>query len=180
MYKRLLKELPKDRLLTDEEAEVAYQNYKKIEQLEIKERSLNLTSFADASAYFQKKDQKEAFSLLHKAYSSEEMATSVSYKKIGLKSYTIGYSVFLTMLVSFLGLFVGFPYFRIKNYVMGGAHLLLTIVNVILFFFESTLAYAFICIPLSAIFVMISFILLSRVYSKYNLKKLKEYVSKLQ
>lgn len=108
------------------------------------------------------------------------MATSVSYKKIGLKSYTIGYSVFLTMLVSFLGLFVGFPYFRIKNYVMGGAHLLLTIVNVILFFFESTLAYAIICIPVSTIFVTISFFFLSRVYSKYNLKKLKEYVSKLQ
>ena len=179
MEKHVLQELPKDRLLTDEEAEVAYQNYKKIEQLEIKKRSLNLTSFVDASRYFQEKDQEEAFSLLHKAYSSEEMATSVSYKKIGLKSYIIGDSVFLTMLVSFLSLFVGFPYFRTKNYVMGGAHLLLTIVNVILFFFESTLAYAFICLPISAIFVMISSFLLSRVYSKYNLKKLKEYVSKL-
>lgn len=84
------------------------------------------------------------------------------------------------MLVSFLSLFVGFPYFRIKNYVMGGTHLLLTMVNVILFFFESTLAYAFICLPISAIFVMISSFFISRVYSKYNLKKLKEYVSKLQ
>ncbi|MBR2349661.1 MAG: hypothetical protein IKA77_03470 [Clostridia bacterium] len=180
MRKHVLQELPKDRLLTDKEAEIAYQNYKKIEQIEIKERSLNLTSFVDASSYFQKKDQEEAFPLLRKAYSSEEMATSVSYKKIGLKSYIIGDSVFLTILVSFLSLFVGFPYFRIKNYVMGGAHLLLTIVNVILFFFESTLAYAIICIPVSAIFVMISSFFLSRVYSKYNLKKLKEYVSKLQ
>lgn len=69
---------------------------------------------------------------------------------------------------------------NIKNYVMGGAHLLLTIVNVILFFFESTLAYAFICLPIFAIFAMISSFFLYRAYSKYNLKKLKEYVSKLQ
>ena len=184
MEKHVLQELPKDRLLTDEEAEIAYQNYKKIKQLESEESLRNLTSFKityiDASMYFQEKDKKEAFPLLNKAYSSEEMATSVFYKKIGLKSYIIGDSVFLTMLVSILGLFVGFPYFRIKNYVMGGAHLLLTIINVILFFFESTLVYAIICIPVSAIFVMISSFLLSRAYSKYNLKKLKEYVSKLQ
>ena len=183
MEKHVLQELPKDRLLTDEEAEIVYQNYKKIEQLEIKESSIKsnkLSLLAGTFDYFNEKDQAEAFPLLNKAYSSEERVTSVFYKKIGLKSYIIGYSVFLTILVSILGLFVGFPYFRIKNYVMGGAHLLLTIVNVILFFFKSTLVYAIICIPVSAIFVMISSFLLSRAYSKYNLKKLKEYVSKLQ